>query len=104
MRFCLQCNSVVSEGWARNCPDIFCAALESDKLSEEEIESSNTMKTSFERESKKVKRNRVINELEQIYKDIWGERCSSHEAGCMRCAAWATFDWASSMTDSSYLD
>lgn len=50
------------------------------------------------------KRNKALNNLADIFENLYGERCSRHEPTCMTCCAWTIFDLVERMTDSSFLD
>lgn len=50
------------------------------------------------------RRERALNDLSVIIKDVWGPRCSRSEGGCSACLAWSIFDCMERLTDSSELD
>lgn len=92
---CEQCGK--TSNW-ENCEDPFCEFINPNLVK------MMTAKPPWNQKITRNDRDRVIRELENIYKEIWGERCRSHEAGCVACAVWATFDAAANMTDSSFLE
>ena len=50
------------------------------------------------------KRDRALSDMASIIEELWGARCSVHEAGCYCCLAWVMFDALVKLTDSSEFD